>query len=131
MKIYTDGASRGNPGPSACAYITEDGTFGFMDIGKATNNIAEYRAVIMALQFARDQGYSQVEIVSDSMLVVKQMNREYRINSQNIRELYLDIVKLEEGFDIVKYVHVPRTNPMIQEVDKLCNKALDRIPRIK
>ena len=91
-RLWTDGGARGNPGPAAYAYVleAEDGTV--LDargqaIGVATNNVAEYRALVEGLRRAAEAGIDELEVVSDSELLVKQMRGEYRIKSEALREL--------------------------------------------
>ncbi len=98
-RLFTDGGARGNPGPAAAAYVleAEDGTV--LDargeaIGVATNNVAEYRALVAGLEKAVELGVGELEVVSDSELLVKQMNGEYRVKNAALRELSLDAARL-------------------------------------
>ena len=127
--LYTDGGSRGNPGPAAYAYVleAEDGTV--LDargetIGVATNNVAEYRALVAGLQRAVELGASQVEVVSDSELVVKQMRGEYRVKNEALRGLSLEAGRLARRIGDVEYRHVKREHNEL--ADRLVNEALDR-----
>jgi len=128
--VYTDGASRGNPGPGAIAFIIFDGKGKIIKqhkhyIGKTTNNVAEYRALISALERAQKIG-KEVVCFSDSRLLVKQMRGEYKVKKPHIRELFERAKKLEDKFENVEYVHVRRTNPGIKMVDSMVNKILDK-----
>ena len=129
LEIYVDGASRGNPGPAAWAYVYfKDGKlikkkYGF--IGKNTNNTAEYNAIINALKDAADFSNDTIKLYSDSQLVVRQINGKYRINKEHLSKLYEKIVKLLKNYQKVEFIHVKRNNPHIQKSDKLCNKCLD------
>ena len=127
--LFTDGGARGNPGPAASAFVleAEDGTT--LDargdtIGVATNNVAEYRAVIAGLARAAELGVTEVEVVSDSELVVKQMTGEYRIKNQALLELSLEAKALEREIGSVTYRSVRREHNA--QADSLVNQALDR-----
>ena len=127
--LYTDGGARGNPGPAASAFVleAEDGTA--LDsrgdtIGVATNNVAEYRAVIAGLERALELGLDHVEVVSDSELVVKQLRGEYRIKNKALVELSLEVKALEREIGSVVYRIVRREHNVL--ADSLVNEALDR-----
>jgi len=127
--LYTDGGARGNPGPAASAFVleAEDGTTLAARgdaIGVATNNVAEYRAVIAGLERAVELGVSHVEVVSDSELVVKQMTGEYRIKNKALLELSLEVKELERQIGSVVYRSVRREHNEL--ADSLVNEALDR-----
>jgi phosphoribosylglycinamide formyltransferase-1 len=125
---YTDGGSRGNPGPAAAGFILTDsiGTQleakGFF-IGRTTNNIAEYTAVLKALEAARQAGARQITVFSDSELLVKQLNSKYKVKSEAIRPLFRQAVGLLEGFERWQVRHVSREKN--NDADKLVNRALD------
>jgi len=136
VKIFTDGAARGNPGPSGIGVVIE--TAGTKKtyrefIGYATNNEAEYKALLFALQkvkllFGKTKIKSlSVECFLDSELVVKQMNHSYKINEENIQKFFLQIWNLSVDFGEVKYVHIPRGKNT--EADRLANLALDEATR--
>ena len=130
LKIYTDGASRGNPGPGAIAFTISDEEGKLIKehkhfIGDCTNNIAEYRALIAALERAIKLG-DELTCFSDSKLMVSQMNGEFKIKKPHIRELYMKAKKLESNFKKVEYNHVRRENPGIQKADAMVNEVLDR-----
>jgi len=130
VKIYTDGASRGNPGPASYAYILTDSggdeihrDSGF--IGQATNNLAEYTAVFEALKKAKEIDSKEVEIYSDSRLVVNQLKGNWKVKSENLKDLYSKSTQLINGFKEVILEHVPRENRMVEKADRMCNKKLD------
>ena len=130
LKIYSDGACRGNPGSSAIAYVILDHEGKLLKehseyVGIGTNNQAEYRALILALESAVDFGNEAV-CYSDSVLVVKQMNGEWRVKHPNMIPLWRKTVALKENFQNVSFVHVPRTDMYIERVDQLANQELDR-----
>lgn len=129
LKIYSDGASRSNPGPSAIAFIIlndrglvlkESSEY----VGIGTNNQAEYKALIAALKSAINYG-GDVVCCSDSALVVKQLNGEYEVHDAKMRTLWRKVIALKERFKKITFVHVPRTHEYIVRVDKLVNQTLD------
>jgi ribonuclease HI len=127
-RLYTDGGSRGNPGPAAYAYVLEavDGTVIASEgvkIGIATNNVAEYRALIAGLERAVELQVPEVEVVSDSELLVKQMRGEYRVKNAALRDLSLEAARLARKLTKVEYRHVVREQNEL--ADRLVNEALD------
>jgi ribonuclease HI len=127
-RLSTDGGSRGNPGPAAYGYVleTDDGTV--LDargetIGVATNNVAEYRALIAGLEKALELAVSEVEVISDSELLVKQMRGEYRVKNEALRELSLQAAQLARKVGKVSYKAVRREHNEL--ADRLVNEALD------
>jgi ribonuclease HI len=127
-RLYTDGGARGNPGPAAAAYVleTEDGTVleaRGETIGVATNNVAEYRALVAGLAKAVELGLDELEVVSDSELLVKQMNGEYRVKNAALIDLSLEAARLGRQIGGVRYRAVRRTENEL--ADSLVNEALD------
>jgi ribonuclease HI len=127
--MWVDGGSRGNPGPAAVGYRIEDDAGGLLDeagevIGVATNNEAEYRALITALGRAASLGASEVEVRSDSELLMRQMTGRYKVKSPHLRELWREAQQAADRFDRVAYVEVRRTENT--EADRQVNLALDR-----
>ena len=127
-KLSTDGGARGNPGPAAYGYVleAEDGTV--LDargetIGVATNTVAEYRALIAGLEKAVELSIDELEVVSDSELLVKQMQGEYRVKNEALRELNDEANFLEKKLGRVRYKAVRREHNEL--ADKLVNDALD------
>ena len=127
-RLSTDGGARGNPGPAAFAYVleAEDGTV--LDargqaIGIATNNVAEYRALVEGLRRAAEAGIDELEVVSDSELMVKQMRGEYRVKNEALRVLSVEAGRLARGIGSVPYVAVRREHNVL--ADRLVNEALD------
>lgn len=128
--INADGAARGNPGPAAIGVTIKDDKGRRLAvirqrIGQATNNQAEYRAVIAGLERAVKLGARQVKVLSDSELVVRQLNGRYRVKNAALRELYEKVVKLAGSLEQFSIRHVPRTRSA--EADGLANQALDNI----
>ncbi len=131
MHIYTDGASRGNPGEGACAYVftTTDGTVFEKDgeyLGETTNNRAEYQAIKLALDDAVSVHRGPIVLHSDSQLVIKQINGEYRVKSDNLKSLYDEILSLTNRYDDLEFRYVPRDNTQIGKADDHCNELLDQ-----
>jgi ribonuclease HI len=131
LLLYSDGGARGNPGPAAIAFIavTETGQVIKADsrfIGEATNNQAEYNALIAALEFAKSIQTQEVTCHLDSELVGKQLKGEYAVRNLELKRLWRKTVELKGGFKKTSFVNVPRTNPRIQMADSLVNKILDQ-----
>jgi ribonuclease HI len=127
-KLWTDGGARGNPGPAAYGYVleAEDGTVLAAHgeaIGEATNNVAEYRALIAGLEKASELGVGELEVVSDSELLVKQMRGEYRVKNAALRELHDEAARLAHRLGKVGYRAVRREHNEL--ADRLVNEALD------
>ena len=125
--IYTDGAARGNPGPAAYAYIVERPGYDDIEfcqrLGNATNNVAEYTALIEALKKAKTLGGRRLVVHSDSELMVKQMNGEYKVKNAGLQPLFEEARRLRREFDQVVLRHVRREEN--SRADRLCNEALD------
>ena len=127
-RLSTDGGARGNPGPAAYGYVleAEDGTVLAArgeKIGIATNNVAEYSALIAGLEKAVELGVDEVEVVSDSELMVKQMRGEYRVKNEALRELSIEAGRLARRIGSVGYTAVRREHNAL--ADTLVNEALD------
>ena len=127
-RLITDGGARGNPGPAASAFVLEaaDGTV--LDargtaIGVATNNVAEYRALVDGLRRAVEVGVDELEVVSDSELLVRQMRGEYRVKNETLRGLFLEASALARQIRSVTYTAVRREHNEL--ADRLVNQALD------
>jgi ribonuclease HI len=126
VEIYTDGGSRGNPGPSAIGYIiksqppVKEGLF----IGVQTNNYAEYQALVHALKKAQTLKIDQIKIKMDSELIVKQLLGQYKVKHENLKPLYTEVKKLLEFFKLWTVEHVRREENI--EADEMVNLALDQ-----
>ncbi|HYY65285.1 MAG TPA: ribonuclease HI family protein [Gaiellaceae bacterium] len=127
-KLSTDGGARGNPGPAAYGYVLEadDGTV--LDargetIGVATNNVAEYSGLIAGLRKAVEVGVDELEVVSDSELIVRQMEGEYKVKNEALRALFEEASELADRLPKVRYTSVRRVHNEL--ADKLVNEALD------
>ena len=130
LVIYSDGGSRGNPGPSAYAIVvTKDGKVIHEHtefLGINTNNYAEYRGLIAAIGKALELKEDSVEFIMDSELVIKQMRGEYKVKSPNIRELHEDAKAMSSLIPNVKFTHVRRENEFVSRADALLNAEMDR-----
>ena len=127
--LHADGASRGNPGPSAVAAIIhlptgEELASVAKKIGRATNNVAEYRAVIEGMKLARDIGVRELTVYVDSELVMKQLTGAYRIRSKDLEPLAREVASEARHFAKCVFEHVKRGEN--READRLANEALDR-----
>ena len=127
-RLSTDGGARGNPGPAAFGYVLEadDGHVLAAHgeaIGRATNNVAEYRGLVAGMEKAAELGVDELEVVSDSELLVKQMLGEYRVKNEALRALWEEAGELERLFRRVRYTAVRRAHNEL--ADRLVNEALD------
>lgn len=129
ITIYTDGASRGNPGSAAWAYVVTLGNNQVIDhssgtLGIATNNDAEYCAIINAIKYAQQKGFEEFRILSDSEIVIRQLKGIYRCKEPRLQrkkaiiESFMRLMNIEFG-------NVSREHPILRECDRYCNKALD------
>ena len=128
--IYTDGGARGNPGPAGIGAVAynENGDTVFQvseHIGETTNNQAEYKAVVRALEEAKKYGGKELSFYLDSELIVKQLNGEYKVKNKELQPLFVNIHNLGLNFKKMEYRHVRRENN--KEADKLVNKAINKI----
>jgi len=133
IEIYTDGGSRGNPGPAGIGVvILKDGEtikeYG-ETIGKATNNVAEYMALVFALKKAKllfgkkKAKEMEIEVLMDSELIVRQLNHQYKIKEKDLQPLFLEVWNLMTDFKEVNFNHIPREKN--KNADRLVNRALD------
>jgi ribonuclease HI len=128
-RLFTDGGARGNPGPAAFGYVleAEDGTVLAAHgeaIGVATNNVAEYRALVAGLAQAAEMGVDEVDVISDSELLVKQMRGEYKVKNAALRQLWDEAQDLAARLGQVTFEAVRREHNEL--ADRLVNEALDR-----
>ena len=128
LVIYTDGGARGNPGPAAAGFVVGGKEYGEY-LGERTNNYAEYQAVILALKKAKHlfgkkkAAGLEVEVRTDSELIVRQLNREYKVKEPELQPLFVEVLNLALDFKSVVFVHVPREQN--RAADRLVNRALD------
>lgn len=127
--IYIDGGARGNPGPAAIGVVAGNKSYQER-IGNTTNNVAEYKAAIFALKKAKqllgkEKGKSEVEIRTDSELLYKQLNGQYKIKNKELQPLFIEIWNLQQDFKKVKFIHIAREENHL--ADRLVNQALDTL----
>ena len=128
LVVNVDGGARGNPGPAAVAAVvaTPEGKVVQSrgeSIGRATNNVAEYRALLLGIELARSLGAREVDLVGDSELVVKQVKGEYRVKDQGLRPLHAEVRQALESFERWSIRHVRREHN--EAADRLVNETLD------
>jgi len=125
--LYTDGGSRGNPGPAGIGFVLNHGHVKSCDggafIGSETNNVAEYKALIWGLENALAVGITQLEVRSDSELLVRQLKGEYKVKNEGLKPLHIDAFSLARRFESVEFVHIPREEN--EAADALANEAMD------
>lgn len=127
IKIFTDGACSGNPGPAGIGFVIYDEADNVIKeyseyLGEATNNIAEYTALIKALESIKDKKSYKLVIYSDSELLVKQIKGVYKVKNKNLKKLYDKVLELIQGVDF-ELIHIPREDNSY--ADKLAKKAID------
>ena len=128
LRLYSDGAARGNPGPAGAGAVLVEPSGQVVDrlgkfLGHQTNNYAEYQGLLLGLKRARELGVREVEVFADSELMIRQLGGRYQVRSPSLRPLYDEAVKLLNDFSRVKLVHVPRE--MNQAADEMSNRAID------
>lgn len=126
ITIHTDGGARGNPGPAGIGAVLEYNDEKILlkeYIGEATNNQAEYKAVIMALEKAKELGAEEADVFLDSELVQRQLSEKYKVKNQDLGSLFVKVWNLAQSFKKVKYIHIYRNDN--KEADKLVNEAID------
>lgn len=132
FRIYSDGGARGNPGPAAIGVLIENEKGEFVrdyneTIGDTTNNVAEYTAVIVALELARKLGAQEIDYYMDSELVQRQLIGKYKVKTPHILTLFQKAKELTAHFKKITFTHVPREHEKLRYVDKLVNQALDEL----
>jgi ribonuclease HI len=128
LYMYIDGAARGNPGPAGIGVVLRNSEHVLVEnidkfIGNATNNVAEYTALITGMEHAHRLGSKEITINTDSELLAKQLGKEYRVKNPVLKELYSKVLKLLENFEHVVINNIPREKN--KDADKLANKAID------
>ena len=124
--LHTDGGARGNPGPAGIGAVLdyEEKQYLLKEyIGQATNNQAEYRAVILGLAKAKELGAEEVDVYLDSELVQQQLSGFYKVKNQDLGSLFVKVWNLAQGFKKIKYIHIYREENKL--ADKLVNEAID------
>lgn len=128
--LNTDGGARGNPGPAAGAAVIKDNQGSIVKqlgkyLGTSTNNDAEYQALIMGVELAKELGIKKLKCILDSELVVKQLNGEYKVKIDRLKVYFGKIKSAEKDFDLISYEHVRRESN--KEADALVNQVLDAL----
>jgi ribonuclease HI len=128
LTVNVDGGARGNPGPAAIGVVVRDADGGVVEevgetIGAATNNVAEYRALLRGVELAAAHGATELELIGDSELVVRQIEGRYKVKNAAMKELYAQAKKALADFDSWEIRHVRRAQNA--DADKLVNEALD------
>ncbi len=129
LRVFTDGASRGNPGEAGAGFLIQDADGGDLFHGKKylgtmTNNVSEWNALLLGLQKAKEFEAKNVDCFLDSELVVKQMKGEYKVKNQDLRPLYERAKILVLEFKHVTFTHIPREQNTV--ADRLSNEAIDQ-----
>lgn len=127
--LYTDGGARGNPGPAGSGVIVYDSQMKFIKecsrfFKKATNNQAEYEAIILGLEKAKELKAIEVDFYSDSQLIVQQLNRRYKIKNRGLGVLFIKIWNLSQSFKKVNFYYIPREKNKL--ADKLVNQVINK-----
>jgi ribonuclease HI len=128
LTVNVDGGARGNPGPAALGVVVRDEEGGMVEsrgeaIGRATNNVAEYRALLLGIELAAAHGATEVELIGDSELIVRQVEGRYKVKNAAMKELHAEVKAALAGFDSWKIRHVRREQNA--DADRLVNEALD------
>jgi ribonuclease HI len=128
LVVNVDGGARGNPGPAAIAAVARDAEGEIVEergerIGHATNNVAEYRALLLGIELAVAQGAEEVELIGDSELIVRQVKGEYKVKDATLRKLHAEVKRALADFDRWSIRHVRREHNA--DADRLVNAALD------
>jgi ribonuclease HI len=126
--LWTDGAARGNPGPAGIGVMLKSPTGTVLaaegrSIGHATNNVAEYRALLLGLEKALERGVRRVEVRADSELLIKQLKSEYRVKNAGLKPLFEQAAAMLRRFETVRLTHVRREHNV--EADRLANEGID------
>lgn len=126
--VWTDGAARGNPGPAGGGARLEDRDGKVLGeasvfLGETTNNVAEYRALLLGLELALEKGVDDIEVRADSELMIRQLSGVYRVKNPKLKPLYTEAMALLGKFERTKLVHVPREQN--READRLANQGID------
>ena len=128
LTVNVDGGARGNPGPAAIGVVLRDAGGEVLEehgetIGRATNNVAEYRALLRGIELAAEHGASEVELIGDSELIVRQVEGRYKVKDATMRELHAEVKRALGGFGSWTIRHVRREQNA--EADRLVNEVLD------
>ena len=128
VRVYSDGAARGNPGPAGAGAVLTDAAGNVIArlgryLGRQTNNVAEYEGLLLGLKHARELGYREVEVRADSQLLIRQLKGEYAVRHSGLKPLHAEALRLLHGFDRYDLQHVPREENAL--ADEMSNRAID------
>jgi len=128
VRVYSDGAARGNPGPAGAGAVLTDAAGNVIArlgryLGRQTNNVAEYEGLLLGLKHARELGYREVEVRADSQLLIRQLKGEYAVRHAGLKPLHAEALRLLHGFDRYDLQHVPREENAL--ADEMSNRAID------
>jgi len=128
VRVYSDGAARGNPGPAGAGAVLTDSAGEVIArlgryLGRQTNNVAEYEGLLLGLKHARDLGYREVEVRADSQLLIRQLKGEYAVRHAGLKPLHAEALRLLRRFDRFDLQHVPREENAL--ADEMSNRAID------
>jgi len=128
VRVASDGAARGNPGPAGAGAVLWDEQGRVLErlgkyLGRQTNNVAEYQALLLGVRRAQELGAEELEVVADSELMIRQLSGAYQVKAPALRELHSEALSLLKAFRKVKLVHVPRAQNV--EADEMSNRAID------
>jgi len=126
--VNVDGGARGNPGPAAVGVVVRDGDGALLEergerIGRATNNVAEYKALLLGIELAAAHGAGELELIGDSELIVRQVEGRYKVKDATMRELHAEVKRKLADFESWRIRHVRREHN--SDADRLVNEALD------
>jgi ribonuclease HI len=129
LRVNVDGGARGNPGPAAVAAVVQNGDGELLEerseaIGTATNNVAEYKALLLGIARAKAFGARRLKLFGDSELIVRQVNGDYKVKDETLRALHQQVLEALEDFDDWSIEHVRRERN--EEADRLVNEELDK-----
>jgi ribonuclease HI len=130
LVVNVDGGARGNPGPGAIGVVVRDADGAVLEeagerIGEATNNVAEYKALLRGIELAVTHGATELELIGDSELVVRQVEGRYKVKNPGMKELYAEVIRALRDFDSWSIRHVRRADNA--DADRLVNQALDGV----
>lgn len=128
VRVYSDGAARGNPGPAGAGAVLTDPSGAVIArlgrfLGNKTNNVAEYEGLLLGLKHAQELGYRQVEVRADSQLLIRQLKGEYAVRHAGLKPLHAEALRLLHAFDRYELQHVPREENAL--ADEMSNRAID------
>ena len=128
MRVFTDGAARGNPGPAGAGAVILDENGRVLDrlgrfLGRQTNNVAEYQGLLLGLRRAYQRGAREVEVRADSQLLIRQLEGKYAVRNEALRRLHAEALALLRAFDRYDLAHIPREENAL--ADEMSNRAID------